>query len=287
VTFVADDEVDPELVDALLRWQRGRGPRPAIPGDRNELLALLGAVVDSAEVTTPPIDQDPVARRLGLAGPADDSLAVSLRELAHRYGGELDLEEVPSAGPAGDGTRVRAVGRTLAELFVVVSIEGDDLAGALERAVLVFAQRPATTAVVVVSARTHLAVVVSPADCVTSIDPLSGWSEPALPQEPEPFAIAVGRHLERTRPRWDEIAHLDEMLVFAPDPDDVAATIERVITDRLRRPVRIPARRAALAALDELDSAAVVAVVDEVRAGGLGGDELLDRIRVLAGVGTS
>jgi hypothetical protein len=280
-TAVADDEIDPALVDALLRWQRGQGPRPDVPADREDLLAVLAAVVDSAEIVTPPFDEDPVARRLGLADATGNALLVSLRELAHRLGGELDVEEV-----TGEGA-VRAVGRTLAERIVVLAVDDDDLATGLDRAATVFTRQPGTTAVALVSPRSLLAVVVTEADSVRAIDPLRGWTDPRLPRDAEPFPIALGRHLERTRPRWDEIAHLDDMLVFAPDPDEVAGTIGRVVAERLGRPVRIPARRTALESLHHLTADTVGAVVDDVRAGRLAGDDLLDRIRVLAGAGAT
>jgi hypothetical protein len=283
---MAENEgIDAALVEGVLRWQRGRGPRPAVPVGGDDLVALLDVLTDSAEVAHPDLDEDPVARRLGLVDA--DTVEVSLHELAHRLGGELDVEVVAADPGAPGGPRLRAVARTLAESVAVLSTPDEDLAALLEPAALLFARRPATTAVALVSTRTHLAAVVTEADCVTAIDPIAGRVAPALPREPEPFTIALGRHLERTRPRWDEIAHLDDMLVFAPDPDDVTAIVTRVRAEHLARPVRIPAKRAALAALESLPVEPVVAVVEAVRSGGLAGDGLLDRIRVLAGVGGS
>src|SRR4051794_29829658 len=99
------DEPDPQTVEALLRHLRGRGgvpgPGGAVPGGvRGGLPALLGAIVDSGEVVDPPFDEDPAAIRLGLVAPsAPDALVVSLRELAHRLGGQLDIELLTGGDP--------------------------------------------------------------------------------------------------------------------------------------------------------------------------------------------
>jgi hypothetical protein len=286
------DEPDPESIEALLRHMRGRGPDPvtggSVPDGPDGLPALLDAIVDSAEVVHPPFDEDPAAIRLGLVAPsAPDALVVSLRELAHRLGGQLDIELL-TGGDAGEGDwRPRAIARTLNEVVLVVAVAvGDErLAAHLDRVAGVFATRPTTTAVTLVSTRTWLAVVVTEADCVLAIDPRTGWAAPALPREPEPFTIALGRHLERSLPRWDEIARLDEMLVLTRDERDLVAAVGRVVTDRLGRPARIPAKRAALAELAPLTATAVAEVIEDVQAGLLAGDDLLGRIRGLAGAG--
>jgi hypothetical protein len=293
-------EDDP--VEVILRYLRGRGPRPAIddPGV-GALFELLEAIVDVHDGDEPPIGEDAVALRLGLvdrpdaadgAGPdGPDAIAVSLAELAHRLGGELTVEA--ASGAEGGALAVRAVCRTLGEVVLVLTVDGagdgdgdgDELADLPRRVAGVFAGRPTTTAVAVVSTRSLLAVVVTEADCVRAIDPLQGWVEPALPRAPEPFGLALGRYLERSIPRWDRIARLDEMLVLAHEQDDLAATVARARHDRLERAVRIPAKRAALRALRALPSEHVVAVVNDVRAGRLHGDELLGRIRELSEVG--
>src|SRR4051794_13917203 len=196
------DEPDPETVEALLRHLRGRGPdpvtgRPVPDGVPDGLPALPDAIVDSAEVVHPPFDEDPVAIRLGLVAPsAPDALVVSLRELAHRLGGQLDIELLTVGDPGEGDWRPRAIARTLNEVVLVVAVGDERLAAHLDRVAGVFATRPTTTAVTLVSTRTWLAVVVTEADCVLAIDPRTGWAAPALPRDPEPFTIALGRHLE-------------------------------------------------------------------------------------------
>jgi hypothetical protein len=271
---------DDEGVEEALAHLRGRGPRP---GD-SELLALLEAITDAATVEHPPFEDDPAAIRLGLV-PGVDAVTASLRELAHRLGGQLDVEDLGTDDAPGPW-RPRAVCRTLGETVLVVSVGGDDFALLLDAVAGVLARRPTTTAVALASDATHLGVVLTAADCVAAIDPRAGWAAPALPREPEPFGLALGRHLERSLPRWDEIARLDEMLVLGGD-DEIAATVGSAVEARRSRPARIPAKRAALAGLADLDPGAVVAVVEDVRAGRLAGDELLGRIRRLAGVGPS
>src|SRR3954452_5208765 len=84
-----DDGIDPALVEDILRWQRGIGPRPAVAAGDEALLALLHALTDAAEVAAPALEDDPVALRLGLVAPGVDPIVASLHELAHRLGGEL------------------------------------------------------------------------------------------------------------------------------------------------------------------------------------------------------
>jgi hypothetical protein len=289
------DEPDPETVEALLRHLRGRGPDAMTGGSvpdepsgapADGLSALLDAIVDSAEVVHPPFDEDPAAIRLGLVPPSTpDALVVSLRELAHRLGGQLDIELLTGDDPGEGGWRPRAVARTLNEVVLVVAVGDERLAVHLDRVAGVFATRPTTTAVTLVSTATWLAVVVTEADCVAAIDPRTGWAAPALPRDPEPFTIALGRHLERSLPRWDEIARLDEMLVLTRDERDLVTAVGRVVADRLGRPARIPTKRAALAELAPLTAGAVAEVIEDVQSGLLAGDDLLGRIRGLAGAG--
>lgn len=68
-----DTEHAGDLVDEFLRYLRGRGPRPQtddLPLDeRTELentFRLLEAIVDTNEAEVPPIEEDPIAVRLGL-----------------------------------------------------------------------------------------------------------------------------------------------------------------------------------------------------------------------------
>jgi hypothetical protein len=306
-----ENEQDRRPVDEFLRYLRGRGPRPRIDGlgrderaGAEELRGLLVALVDTRDGSEPPLGDDPVAIRLGLVDapgpggpdpaardvdPGLDPVTVALDELAHRLGGEVEVEAVDEgAGPGhrpAPGLRARALCRTLGELVLVCSTDTDDLADLPGRLAGIFAARPTTTAVAVVSTASLLAVVLTEADCVRAIDPLEGWVEPALPLSPEPFGLALGRYLEGSLPRWDEIARLDEMLVLTRDDDDLTALVGEAVHDHLDRPVRITAKRAALQALRALPSSDVVAVVNDVRAGHVGGDDLIRRIRGLSEVG--
>jgi hypothetical protein len=283
------EDGDDQLVEAYLRFLRGRGPRPRTDDrpETEELLALLDAIADAHDVRDPPVDVDPVAIRLGLVEAGPDAVTVSLHELAHRFGGDLDISDLEPGDDVRPGwPRPRAVCRTLGEVVLVAEVD-DGLDSSPRRVASLFAEHPATSAVAVVSTSSLLAVVLTEADCVVALDPVAGRVGPALPHEPEPFGLALGRHLERSLPRWDEIARLDEMLVLAHDARDIVESAERALREGLGRAVRIPARREAQASLRALPADAVVAVVEDVRTGELRGDELIRRIRVLSEMGAA
>src|SRR5262245_13489562 len=73
------DDIDAALVEDLLRWHQGRGPRSEVPEGREDLVALVEVLTGSAEVIHPTLADDPVARRLGLI--EADTVEVSLHEL--------------------------------------------------------------------------------------------------------------------------------------------------------------------------------------------------------------
>lgn len=103
--------------------------------------------------------------------------------------------------------------------------------------------------------------------------------------DPEPIAIALGRYLDWSLPRWDHVARLDEMLLLTEAGADVERCVIDAVEDILKRQARIPARRAALESLRrDLPPAAVRGLVGEVRSGRLTGDEMIDRLRDLARV---
>ena len=100
------------IVDDQLRFLHGEGPEPDVSGlsddDRTEvveLLQLMEALADSLP-SSPPIEEDPVAIRLGLVpgGPRSpdsseppqptDPIAVSTEELRYRFGGAVEVEHL-------------------------------------------------------------------------------------------------------------------------------------------------------------------------------------------------
>ena len=68
-----------DLIEEYLRFLRGLGPEPdlsGLPSDRREVVLgqfeVVRALAD-LDPELPPLDQDPVARRLGLTGGEESS----------------------------------------------------------------------------------------------------------------------------------------------------------------------------------------------------------------------
>ncbi|MBV9822364.1 MAG: hypothetical protein JO144_08980, partial [Actinobacteria bacterium] len=99
------DDVAGDLVDGYLAFLRGRGPEPdlgQLTADQRrrmtEQFAIVSALADRAPAL-PPLEQDPVAIRLGLAAgsaPAGDPVEAALRELEQRFDGQVVLDYAPS-----------------------------------------------------------------------------------------------------------------------------------------------------------------------------------------------
>lgn len=306
------EEFEGELVNRFLRFLRGRGPRPdidRIPEDQRRdienLLKLLEAIADTDEISRPALEDDPLAIRLGLVpGPhggnnapsggivhverEGDPIDAALAELAHRLPGEFEILH-----DQGNGNRsfsvngflpARAVCRTLGEVIVVSTTDQDDFSELPRRVAPVFLARPTATAVAVVASVSLLTAVLTEADCVRAIDPIDGWIDPALPRAPEPIGLALGRYLESSLPRWDEVARLDEMLLLTDAAPEISRSVATAVEDNLRRHPRIPAKRSAIEALSGLTSSAIEDLVNEVRAGRLVGEQLIERLRALSQV---
>lgn len=307
-----DKDFEGEILDQYLRFLRGRGPRPdlgAVTAERRreveELLALVDAIADDDEVARPPLEEDPVAVRLGLmpepreGGPASsedvppregdpDDIDAALAEVAQRFRGEIEIDADHGSGSSRFQTNgflpARAVCRTLGEVVMVCTTDQSDFSQLAERVAPVFMARPMATAVAVVSKESLLAAVFTQADCVRAIDPIRGWVDPSQSVVPEPIGIALGRHLERSLPHWDEVARLDEMLLLTEAGADVERCVGAAMQDTLSRRARIPAKRAALESLQGLDAAKIEGLVDAVRTGRLAGGDLIDRLRDLSRV---
>lgn len=85
------DDPSGDLIEDYLRFLRGQGPEPDLsdlPPQKREVIAgqfeIVKALADR-NLALPPLDQDPVDRRLGLL-PASDGRAAVLREAADEIG---------------------------------------------------------------------------------------------------------------------------------------------------------------------------------------------------------
>ena len=225
------------LIEEYLLFLRGRGPEPDLsdlpPSRREEIreqFKIVKALADRGP-ELPPLEQDPVARRLGLVGPgasssalilpglrhrdagAGDLLEASLDEVAFRFQGRIVIERAPAWSPdAPQGLRAVAQCAVLAEAVAVFAGDTDARAELPERLTRFFGLRPEVSAACVSSPDAEQAVVFSPADVTRSLNPALGWLDPHRPNSPEPLVLALGRFFEQRLPRWDRVAAAD---VFA------------------------------------------------------------------------
>lgn len=306
-----DPGFEGRFIEEYLRYLRGRGPRPQtahLPEkDRDsveDLFEVLEAIVDREAISLPSFEEDPVAIRLGLAAEQrvdagvsqvtwleglsalPEAIAASLTDVAQQLEGEIEMVRAARSDVVTLGAntvRVEAECRSLGELIVICSTSGDDLSSLPGALTYLFAARPAATAVAVVSSVSGDAAVLTHADCVRAIDPIAGWVEPGLPSPPEPLELALRRHLEKSLPRWDAVAPLDELLLLAQADEDVDAAAGEAMRDNLGRTARIPAKKRALASLADLDGELLISVLQDVRAGRLAGENLVGRLREIAG----
>jgi hypothetical protein len=295
-----------DLIERYLLFLRGRGPEPdlsVLPADRRakvtEQLEIVAALADR-ETELPPIEEDPVAIRLGLVGGgrsnqmdvvppssdddcADDPVKLSLDDLAFRFNEQIAIDTAPAwmpPAPAG----LEPVGKCVAlgEVVAVLVADVEDWSREPETVARFFREHPDVSTVALVTADAERAIVLTAADAHDSVDPVRGWLAPHSPSSPEPLGIALGRHFDRCLPDWERVAKLDE-LVGLGDLTTTAAEISSAqIAEALRARPRLAHKKDALRALAAIDSSAVAAVAVEVQSGRLADGELVDRIARLA-----
>jgi hypothetical protein len=306
-----DDDLDyiiDDLVERYLLFLRGRGPEPdlsVLPADRRaDVMAQLEIVAALADrdPELPPIEEDRVAIRLGLVGPAssdhagagdpttyedpgsdDDPVMVSLQDLAFRFNKQVVIDFASAwTPPAPTGlqpvARCTALGETVAVLLTDVA----NWAREPENVARFFREHPGVSAVGLVSADAEQAVVVTAADAHHSVDPVLGWLAPHSPSVPEPLGIALGRYFDQWLPDWERVADLDELLGL----DDLTVAVAEIssaqLAEVLRSKPRLAYKKESVRALGSLDSSAIAAVVVDVHSGRLAGEDVVDRLARLA-----
>lgn len=303
------DNVITDLIEQQLLFLRGRGPEPdlsTLPPDYRaavqEQLKIVSALADR-DPESPSIEDDPVARRLGLLGsttslhetapisvvddhhvPGDDPVEVALHELAYRFNQQVTVDLVPpwaSRVPAGmrPVAQCAALGEMIA-VCVVTDVEA--WSDTPETVAGFFRLHLDVSAVALVSADAEQSVVVTAADAQYSVDPVRGWLAPHSPAAPEPLGIALGRHIDRCLPEWERVANLDELLALG-DLSTAASEISSAqIALALRAKPRLAYKKESLTTLRALDSSAIAAIVVGVQSRRFSGDELVDRVAQLA-----
>jgi hypothetical protein len=285
-----DDDRVGDLVDEQLRYLRGEGPKPDLTGLTDDerahvldLLDLVDALADSLPAS-PPIEEDPVAVRLGLADrrhglslmQPSDPVVGSAEELAYRFGGAVEIEAAPA--PAGEPSRWRPalVCRSLAEIALVVVYDaGAEIPTAADARAL-FHDNPRLSAVAFTTPDATAAAVVVPGDSVDLLIPAEGWRTPAELTW-EPLGLALERHFDRSMPRWGEVTSLPPGDLL----EDLPAEAGVIVTEKLRatartRP-RLPHKRHARDFVSALDPGVFLAWVDAVRARRASGEELVSQ----------
>lgn len=289
-----DDDRVADLVDEQVRYLRGEGLQPDLTGlsdderaDVLELLDVVHALADSLPAS-PPIQEDPVAVRLGLVdrrrtpSPANlsDPVVVSAEELAYRFGGAVKVEALPP--PVGEPGQWQPtlVCRSLAEMVLVVVY--DDASGipTAADARALFHDDPHLSAVAFTTQDATAAAIVVPSDSVTRLNPTEGWQPPAALTW-EPLGLVLGRHFDRSMPRWDEVTSLPPGNLL----EDLAGEAGGIVAEKLgevasTRP-HLPHKRHARDFVSALNPENFLAWVDAVRARRASGEELVSQVTEL------
>lgn len=301
--YIIDD-----LVERYLLFLRGRGPEPDLSGlpaeRRADVMAQLEIVAALADrdPELPPIEEDRVAIRLGLVGTTpsghadtahaaipedpgsdDDPVMVALQDLAFRFNKQVVIDLAPVWRPPAPGglqpiARCTALGETVAVLVADV----ENWAREPESVSRFFREHPGVSAVGLVSADAEQAVVVTAADANHSVDPVFGWLAPHSPSAPEPLGIALGRYFDQWLPDWERVAGLDELLGLDDLTMAVAEISSTQLAEALRSKPRLEYKKESVRALGSLDPSAIAAVVVDVHAGRLAGEDVVDRLARLA-----
>jgi hypothetical protein len=295
-----------DLIEQHLQFLRGKGPEPDLrhlsASQRRamqERLDLVDALADR-EPILPPLDEDPVAIRLGLVsdrvdpttqgtahhppGPlATNPVRELLDELESRFDGQVYVDWSPSwaqwrTEDLEPMAQCSVLGDSLA-LFLSDMPIGDDepvqLASFLRR-------YPGVSTVGLVSRDASRAALLTAAACARSIDPVRGWLEPGAFVVTDSLDLTLIRYFERRLPRWDRVAGIAEVLELGDITVDARQVIVEVISAELGTRPRLEHKKRAQQALRAVDPDVLSALVVEVQTGGLTGGELTERLSRLA-----
>lgn len=295
-----DDNRLADIVDEHVRYLRGEGPEPDLSSlsdrERAEVLGLVEIIDALADrlPASPPLEEDPIALRLGLvADPADpnestdpsgdlDPVVVSTHELVYRFAGAVDVDEPrPAAAP----WRTSMVCRSLAEMVLLVTFDSDEGYPASTDAQRFFADDPRLSAVAFASSDAAAAAVVLPAYTVDRLIPSEGWSPPPV-LEWEPVGIALGRHFERSIPRWDETSTLPSDDLLDDLADEATHIVRQILHDVAASRPQLPHKRQARDVVAALDPDLFVTWVDAVRARRSTGEDLVAEVASLCAEGS-
>jgi hypothetical protein len=298
-----DEMNDPrmdDVVEAHLRYLRGEGPKPDLSSlsdaERDavaQMLDLVEAMADSLP-PSPPLDEDPVAVRLGLVDQASlddaqdgdiDPVLVAVDELAFRFNETVEVELATTSSLDSNVWRPVVACRSLAELVLVVAVDADRPRPTAVDAHQLFQERPELTAVAFTYRDAAQAAVVTRSESAGRLIPDQGWRDAGTLRW-EPLDIALGRHLDRSIPRWDQVASLPPGDLLEDLAEEAQRIVERELTRVAKTRPQLPHKRHAREFVSSVDAPRFVAWVDAVRARRASGEGLTSEISDLSRAGT-
>lgn len=296
-----DDMNDPRMldfVDAQLQYLRGEGPKPDLSGLTDAardavagMLELVEAMADSLP-PSPPIDEDPVAIRLGLVDqvssnglPAHevDPVVESAQALAFRFNGAIEVDEATTLPLDGVGRPV-VLCRSLAEIVLVVALDLEGSWPTAADARPLFQESAELSAVAFTSPDATQAVVVTRSESAGRLIPAIGWEE-GTSLRWEPLEIALGRHLDRSMPRWEDVASLPSGELLEDLVSEARSIVGSELTRVAKTRPRLGHKRQARDFVAEIDAARFIAWLDAVRARRASGEEVASQISELCRAG--
>lgn len=294
-----DEDWAARLVDDQVRFVRGEGPEPDLSGlsdtDRSEMIVVLNLVdaLSDSRPLSPPLEEDPVAIRLGLLpgkpgsppeesgdpSQAVDPIVASTEELRLRFAGAVEVEHIQPVGDEGWSAPV-AVCRALAENVLVVRFQPGDRIPTAADARAFLLDDPSLTAITFTTPDATGAAVVVPADAVGRFVPAEGWRAPGELTWNQ-LGIALGSYLDRSIPDWDAVSSLPREDLL----DELGADTITVVSDAFRavavsRP-HLDHKRKARDFVTTVEPATVVAWADDIRSGRRSGSDVVSAIGTL------
>ena len=308
------DDVSSGLVDGYLLFLRGRGPKPDLSGlssDRRrrvrEQFAIVAALADRAPAL-PPLQDDPVAIRLGLAGPdagdrpaelaadrrtgavpavagvtGDDPVRAVLDQLELRFDRQVAVDYSPAwrewqSAELSPVAQCSALGQSVA----VFTTPRGPLAGEPSDVAVFLRRYPDISAVCLSTPDARHAVLLTAADANASIDPVRGWLEPGVHTAADLLEVTLGRYFESRLPRWERVAGFTELIDLGDVSADALAVATATLAVARRSRPRLQHKREAVTALKLLDPSSIGGVVADVQSGRLHGTALVTRLAALA-----
>jgi len=307
------DDLASAIIEQYLLFLRGCGPKPDLSGLTGDQQAAMRDQFDIVEALAdrepkvPPLEQDPVAIRLGIAasspphtdeptspandrarefsaGHRDTSIRRVLDGLTSRFDGQVMVDYAPEwASWARAGMAPLAQCCALGDCLALFESSIDGWADEPDGVAVFLRQYPDISAVGLVSADAEKALIVTAADSNKCIDPVRGWLEPGRGVAmPDVLERVLDRYFEQRLPRWERVSGLDELLNFGDFTSDTVAITKAVIAQALRARPRLPYKKQALQALAGLDPMLLSAVIVGAQTSQLDEQQLIEQLARIA-----